>query len=65
VVNPCGLSEPLSVAEKLAIKIAELVNTSGGPVGLSVVKVVSLPYVVPQLFIATVRKWYVVLGFNP
>jgi hypothetical protein len=53
------------VAEKPAMKVAGLVVTTGGPIGLRVVNVVSLPYVVPQLFIATVRKWYVVLGFNP
>ena len=47
----------MSVAEKLAIKVAGLVMTTGGPVGLSVVKVLSLPYLVPALFIATIRKW--------
>jgi hypothetical protein len=31
------------VAEKLAIKVAGLVVTTGGPVALSVVKVLSLP----------------------
>jgi hypothetical protein len=31
VGNPCGLSEPLSLAEKLAINVAGLVVTVGGP----------------------------------
>jgi hypothetical protein len=44
------------VAEKLAIKVAGLVVTTGGPVALSVVKVLSLPYLVPPLFVATIRK---------
>jgi hypothetical protein len=43
VVNPCGSTVPLSVAEKLAIKVAGLVVTTGEPVALSVVKVLSLP----------------------
>jgi len=30
-----------------------------------VVKVLSLPYAVPALFVATIRKWYVVLAVNP
>jgi hypothetical protein len=55
----------LSVAEKLAIKVAGLVVATGGPVALSVVKVLSLPYLVPALFMATIRKWYVVLAAKP
>ncbi|PYL29049.1 MAG: hypothetical protein DMF39_07835 [Verrucomicrobia bacterium] len=47
VVNPCGSSEPFSVAEKLAIKVAALVETTGGPVALSVVNVLSAPKLVP------------------
>ena len=31
VVSPCGLSDPLSVAEKLAINVAGLVEATGGP----------------------------------
>src|SRR5260370_949485 len=57
VVNPCGSTVPLSVVEKLAIKVAGLVITTGGPVVLSVVKVLSLPYLVPPLLVATIRKW--------
>jgi hypothetical protein len=55
----------LSVAEKLAIKVAGLVVTTGGPLALRVVKVLSLPYLVPALFVATIRKWYVVLAAKP
>ena len=28
-------------------------------------KVVPLPDLVPELFVATIRKWYVVLAVNP
>jgi hypothetical protein len=55
----------LSVAEELATFVAGLVMTTGGPVALSVVKVLSLPYLVPALFVATTRKWYVVLAAKP
>ena len=55
----------MSVAEKLAIKVAGLVVTTGAPVALSVVKVLSLPWVVPLLLVATIRKWYVVLAVKP
>ena len=65
VLNPCGSTEPLSVAEKLAMKLAELVITTGGPVALSVVNVLSLPRVVPPVFVATIRKWNVVLASKP
>jgi hypothetical protein len=41
------------VAEELATFVAGLVVTAGGPV---VVKVLSLPYLVPPLFVATIRK---------
>jgi hypothetical protein len=44
------------VAEKLAINVVGLVVTMGGPVAVSVVKVLSLPYVVPLLLVATMRK---------
>jgi hypothetical protein len=44
------------VAEELATFVADFVVTTGGPVALSVVKVLSLPYVVPALFVATMRK---------
>jgi len=53
VLSPCGLTEPLSVAEPLATFVAALVVTVGGPV---VVKVLSLPYLVPALLVATIRK---------
>jgi hypothetical protein len=56
---------PFSVAEKLAIKVAALVVTTGPPVALSVVNVLSLPYLVPPLLVATIRKWYVVLAAKP
>ena len=47
--NPCGLTDPFSLAEKLAINVAGLVVATGGPVALSVVKVLSLPYLVPAV----------------
>jgi len=53
------------VAEKVATFDAGLVVTTGNPVGLSVVKVLSLLYLVPALLVATIRKWYVVLALNP
>ena len=52
----------MSVAERLAIKVAGLVMTTGGPVALNVVKVLSLPRIIPALFMATIRKWYVVFA---
>jgi hypothetical protein len=56
VLSPCGSSEPLSVAEELVTLVAELVVTTGAPVAISVVKVLSLPYRVPALLVATTRK---------
>ena len=56
VVNPCGSSEPLSLAEEVVTLVAGLVVTTGGPVALSVVKVLSLPYLVPRLLVTTIRK---------
>jgi hypothetical protein len=53
------------VAEELATFVAGLVIATGDPVGLSVVKVLSLPYLVPLLLVATIRKWYVVLAVKP
>jgi len=55
----------LSVAEELATFVAGFVIATGGPVGLSVVKVLSLPYLAPAPFVATIRKWYVVLAVKP
>ena len=49
MVNPCGQSEPWSVAEEVATFVAGLVVTTGAPVAASVVKVLSLPYLVPTL----------------
>jgi hypothetical protein len=49
VVSPCGLSDPLSVAEKLAINVAGFVEATGGPVAVSVVKILSGPKLVPPL----------------
>jgi len=56
VVNPCGSSEPFSDAEELVRFVADPVVTTGTPVALSVVKVLSLPMVVPELLLATIRK---------
>jgi len=53
VLNPWGLTVPLSVAEELVTLVAGLVVTAGGPV---VVKVLSLPNLVPPLLVATIRK---------
>jgi hypothetical protein len=47
----------LSVAAKVATFVAGLVVTIGNPVGGSVVKVLSLPYLVPALLVVTSRKW--------
>ena len=44
------------MAEKLATRVAGLAVTTGGPVGLSVVNVLSLPYLVPALLVATIGK---------
>lgn len=49
VVSPCGLSDPLSVAEKLAINVAGFVEATGGPVAVSVVNILSGPKLVPPL----------------
>jgi hypothetical protein len=53
------------VAEELATFVAGFVIATGGPVALSVLKVLSLPYLVPLLLVATIRKWYVVLAVKP
>ena len=52
VANPCGSTEPLSVAEKLAIKVAGLVMAKGGPVVLNVVTctMLELPLVPAPLY---------------
>ena len=47
MVNPCGLSEPLSVAAELVTLVAVLAVTTGGPVAVRVVNVLSLPNLVP------------------
>ena len=57
VVNPCGSSKPLSVAAEVATFVAGLVVTIGNPIGGSVVKVSSLPYLVPALLAVTILKW--------
>jgi hypothetical protein len=57
VLNPCGSSKPLSVAEEAATFVAGLVVTIGNPIAGSVVKIVSLPYLVPALLAVTIRKW--------
>jgi hypothetical protein len=38
------------------MKVAGLVKATGGPVALSVLNVRSMPYLVPALFVATIRK---------
>jgi len=55
----------LSLAEEVATFVAGLVATIGGPVAVDVVNVLSLPYLVPALLLATIRKWYVVLALKP
>jgi hypothetical protein len=50
------LSDPFNVAEKLASNVAGLVATTGGPVAVRVVKVLSPPNLVPALLVATIRK---------
>ena len=56
MVNPCGSIDPLSVVEELVTLVAGLVVTTGGPVAVSVVNVLSLPSLVPALLVATIRK---------
>jgi hypothetical protein len=56
VVNPWGLTDPFSVAEKLAINVAGLLEATGSPVAVSVVKILSDPKLVPPLLSATIRK---------
>jgi hypothetical protein len=53
------------VAEELATFVAGFVIATGGPVALSVVKILSLPYKMLRLLAATIRKWYVVLAVKP
>jgi hypothetical protein len=62
VVNPCGSSEPWSVAEEAVTLLAALVVTMGGPLIVMVLKLLSLPILVPCALLATIRKWYVVLA---
>jgi hypothetical protein len=51
------------MAEEVAMLVAGLVMTTGGPMGLNVVKVLSIPGTAgPALFMAMMRKWYVLLG---
>jgi hypothetical protein len=56
VLNPCGSSVPLSLAEEVVTFVAGFVLTTGNPVMGSVVKVVSLPNLVPAVLLATIRK---------
>jgi hypothetical protein len=57
VFNTHGFTKPLRVAEKLAMNVAGLVVTIGGGVTLNVVaNVLSAPYLVPALLVATIRK---------
>ena len=46
----------MTVAEEVATFVAGLVVTIGNPVMVSVVKVLSLPNVVPAALLATIRK---------
>ena len=54
MLDPCGSTEPLSVAEKLAINVAGLVMTTAGPVALKVTAftILELPLVPPILLCA-------------
>ena len=45
----------MSVAEKLVTLVAGLVVTTGAPVAARVVKVLSLPYLVPPLLVVPNR----------
>ena len=56
MVNPCGSSQALSLAEEAVTLVAGFVVTTGNPVMVSVVKVLSLPNVVPAALLATIRK---------
>jgi hypothetical protein len=48
----------MSLAEKLAIRVAEGKNAmTGGPVGIRVVKALSVLNVVPCVLLVTIRKW--------
>jgi hypothetical protein len=55
----------LSAAEEVVTFVAGFVVAIGSPVAVGVVKVLSLPYLVPALLVVTIRKWYVVLALNP
>ena len=46
----------IAISGVIGLAFAGLVVTTGGPVALSVVNVLSLPYVVPLLLVATIRK---------
>jgi len=46
----------LSLAEEVVTLVAGLVVTTGGPVALRVVNVLSLPKLVPPPLVATIRK---------
>ena len=63
VVAPFALTNEFTVAELEVTKVAAWVWAVGALA--KVVKVRSLPFTVPPLFDATIRKWYVVLGESP
>jgi hypothetical protein len=58
---PSGSTIPLNVADVVVTRLAVPVVTSGRG-RLDVLKVWSAPLVVPEAFVATTRKWYVVLA---
>jgi hypothetical protein len=47
----------LSLAEELAVLVAALVTTTGDPLALSVVKVLSAPNLVPPLLVADIEQF--------
>ena len=57
---------PVRIAVGVGVAVGVVVGV-GVPIrGYGVVvNVLSLPYLVPALFVATIRKWYVVSAINP
>ena len=59
----CAVTVPFRVAVVVPILVAALVTTIGG--AAAVVKVISLPLVVPPALVPFTLKWYNVLGVRP
>jgi hypothetical protein len=57
VFKPWGSTAPCSVAEELVTFVAGLLITTGAPVAVRVVRVLSLPVLVPSALLAMIRKW--------